>query len=419
MAEINAVRGMTDIQPDSSLRWSYFEEVVREVMRTFGYQNIRTPILEKTELFVRSLGEVTDIVEKEMYTFKDQLNNESLTLRPEGTAACVRAAIQHNMTYAGGQRLWYMGPMFRHERPQRGRYRQFHQLGVEALGFNGVESDTEHLLINKRLWDVIGLADITLEINTLGDFESRQKYKIELVKFLSAHLDSIDEHSQKRLKTNPLRILDSKDPVTRETVLSGPKLMDFIGKQSMTQFDKIRKSLDELGVDYKVNEYLVRGLDYYNDLIYEWKTSSLGAQGTVSAGGRYDSLFSQIGGKSTSACGLAVGIERVLELLKNGESGEPNTECDVYVVHEGEIAGKFGLKAAMELREGGLSVIFNYDGGSIKSQMKRANASGSRYAVIIGDNEVELEMLSVKPLRTRDLQEMLPLPDAIKKIKMS
>ena len=294
MAEINAVRGMIDIQPEKSAGWHYFEEVVRDVMHSFGYQNIRTPILEKTELFVRSLGEVTDIVEKEMYTFRDQLNDESLTLRPEGTAACVRAAIQHNMIYGGGKRLWYMGPMFRHERPQRGRYRQFHQLGVEALGFSGIDSDTEHLLINKRLWDVFGLSNITLEINTLGDLEARTKYKKELVEFLSENLDSIDEHSRKRLETNPLRILDSKDPSTRETVLSGPKLMDFIGKDSMAQFNKVRQSLDDLDIDYRVNEYLVRGLDYYNDLIYEWKTSSLGAQGTISAGGRYDSLFSQI-----------------------------------------------------------------------------------------------------------------------------
>ncbi len=417
MDSIRAVRGMNDIPPEKEAVWNHLEEIVREVMVIFGYGNIRTPIVEKTDLFTRSLGEITDIVEKEMYTFKDQMNGESLTLRPEGTAACVRAVIQHNLVYGGGKRLWYMGPMFRHERPQKGRYRQFHQLGVEAVGFQGYEADTEHLLINNKLWQMLEISDLQLEINSLGNLETREEYKKALVKYLTNHLESIDENSRKRLATNPLRILDSKDANTREIVSEGPKIIDYLDKNSLKRFDSIKKTLDKMGVDYAVNNYLVRGLDYYNDLIYEWTTASLGAQGTVSAGGRYDALCSQIGGKETPACGFAVGMERVIELLMLKKIPPKINPIDVYMIFDGQIAREYAWNAASLLREEGVSVIFNYDSGSFKSQIKRADSSGADYAIIIGEDEAASELVSLKPLRSRTPQELLTLKNVIKKIK--
>ena len=408
---------MNDIPPEKEAVWNHLEEVVREVMVIFGYGNIRTPIVEKTDLFTRSLGEVTDIVEKEMYTFKDQMNGESLTLRPEGTAACVRAVIQHNLVYGGGKRLWYMGPMFRHERPQKGRYRQFHQLGVEAVGFDGYEADTEHLLINNKLWQMLEISDLQLEINSLGNLETREEYKKALVKYLRNHLESIDENSRKRLATNPLRILDSKDANTREIVSNGPKIIDYLDKNSLNRFDSIKKTLDKMGVGYTVNNYLVRGLDYYNDLIYEWTTESLGSQGTVSAGGRYDALCSQIGGKDTPACGFAVGMERVIELLMLKEIPPKVNSIDVYMIFDGQIAREYAWYAASLLREEGVSVVFNYDSGSFKSQIKRADSSGADYAIIIGEDEAASELVSLKPLRSRTPQELLTLKNATKKIK--
>ena len=408
---------MNDIPPEKGAVWNHLEEIVREVMVMFGYGNIRTPIVEKTDLFTRSLGEVTDIVEKEMYTFKDQMNGESLTLRPEGTAACVRAVSQHNLVYGGGQRLWYMGPMFRHERPQKGRYRQFHQLGVEAVGFHGYEADTEHLLINNKLWQMLEISDLQLEINSLGNLETREEYKKALVKYLTNHLESIDENSRKRLVTNPLRILDSKDANTREIVSDGPKIIDYLDKNSLKRFDSIKTTLDKMGVDYTVNNYLVRGLDYYNDLIYEWTTESLGAQGTVSAGGRYDALCSQIGGKETPACGFAVGMERVIELLMLKKTPPKINSIDVYMIFDGQIAREYAWYAASLLREDGVSVIFNYDSGSFKSQIKRADSSGADYAIIIGEDEAVSQLVSLKPLRSRAPQELLTLRNVIKKIQ--
>ena len=352
-----------------------------------------------------------------MYTFKDQMNGESLTLRPEGTAACVRAVSQHNLVYGGGQRLWYMGPMFRHERPQKGRYRQFHQLGVEAVGFHGYEADTEHLLINNKLWQMLEISDLQLEINSLGNLETREEYKKALVKYLTNHLESIDENSRKRLVSNPLRILDSKDANTREIVSDGPKIIDYLDKNSLKRFDSIKTTLDKMGVDYTVNNYLVRGLDYYNDLIYEWTTESLGAQGTVSAGGRYDALCSQIGGKETPACGFAVGMERVIELLMLKKTPPKIDPIDVYMIFDGQIAREYAWYAASLLREDGVSVIFNYDSGSFKSQIKRADSSGADYAIIIGEDEAVSQLVSLKPLRSRAPQELLTLKNVIKKIK--
>ncbi len=407
---------MNDVQPSEMESWSFLENTVTRAMEMFGYEQIRTPIVEKTELFIRSLGTTTDIVEKEMYTFKDNLNGESLTLRPEGTAACVRSAVQNNLLYESGKRLWYMGPMFRHERPQRGRFRQFNQIGVEALGFAGYQVDVEHLIMNKKILEGLGLKDIKLEINCLGDRQSRDKFKAELVRYLQKHIDDLDDHSRKRLNTNPLRILDSKNKKTRGVVEKGPKIAEFLSDVSSANFQAIRSTLDHLGIDHTVNHFLVRGLDYYNDLIYEWKTSELGAQGTVSAGGRYDGLFQQLGGKPNVACGFAIGMERILELLKVKDLEVPERSADVYLVYEIGTAMDFAWEVAETLRSQGISVIFNYSGGKFRSQMRRANSSGARYAIILGESEVNKRMVVLKPLRSRDIQQSIPLNSVQNKI---
>ena len=403
---------MNDVLPDQAPLWEFFEQTVRDWLGSYGYRNIRMPVLEKTDLFVRSIGEVTDIVEKEMYTFVDQLNGESLTLRPEGTASCVRAAIQHNLLYAGPCRVFYWGPMFRHERPQKGRFRQFHQVGVEALGFKGPDVDAEHMIMGARLWKLLGLTDIRLEINSLGSTESRARYRARLVEYLESRDEELDADSRRRLHTNPLRVLDSKNPAMKDVVDQAPRLADDLDDASAASFEQLQSLLRAAEIAYTINPRLVRGLDYYNDAVYEWTTDRLGAQGTVCAGGRYDGLFAQIGGKDSAACGYAMGIERLLALMEEaGEVPEPPVP-DAYVVHAGDAANQFAWTAAEALRNARLRVVLHCGGGSFKSQMKRANSSGARYAVIIGDDEAGAGLVSLKPLREAGEQTKLDIDEA-------
>ncbi len=396
---LQAIRGMNDILPDEAELWEQFEETVRDWLRGYGYRPIRMPLVESTPLFARAIGAVTDIVEKEMYSFTDSLNGELLTLRPEGTASCVRAVLQHNLLYDGPKRLWYQGPMFRHERPQKGRYRQFHQIGVEALGFNGPDIDAEQILMCQRLWDDLGLEDIRLEINSLGQTEERQQHRAALIAHFEKHAAQLDADAQRRLHTNPLRILDSKNPAMQEIVESAPKLIDYLGKESLGHFEGVQALLKDAGVPYRINPRLVRGLDYYNLTVFEWVTESLGAQGTVCAGGRYDGLVAQLGGKAAPACGFAMGIERLLALwLEQGGQAE-RVAVDVYLVHQGEQAQRLAFRAAEGMRDNGYAVQLHCGGGSFKSQMKRADASGAALAVIIGDDEAAAGEVTLKPLR--------------------
>jgi histidyl-tRNA synthetase len=414
--QIQAIRGMNDVLPDAARLWERCEETVRGWLRAYGYRNLRTPILEKTELFVRSIGEVTDIVEKEMYTFVDALSGESLALRPEGTAACVRAVIEHNLLYAGPQRLWYWGPMFRHERPQKGRFRQFHQVGVEALGFPGSDIDAEHLAMCARLWRALGVDGIELDLNTLGDAPSRNRYRQRLVRYLERHEGRLDADSKRRLRANPLRILDSKNPEMAELIAGAPKLTEDLDEDSLKRFEELQGLLRESGVSFRINSRLVRGLDYYNGAVYEWVSDRLGAQNAVCAGGRYDALVEQIGGKPTPACGFALGIERLLALMKDG-AGRPAPGPDVYLMRQGAAAERYGARVAEHMRDGGLAVVLHCGGGSFKSQMKRADASGARYAVIVGDDEAGAGVVSVKPLREAAQQVRASVPAAIDLIK--
>ncbi|HSC95129.1 MAG TPA: histidine--tRNA ligase [Burkholderiales bacterium] len=412
--KIQAIRGMNDVLPDEAHLWEFFEDTVRTWLRAYGYRNLRTPILEKTELFVRSIGEVTDIVEKEMYTFVDALSGESLALRPEGTAACVRAVIEHNLLYGGPQRLWYWGPMFRHERPQKGRFRQFHQVGVEALGFAGSDIDAEHLVMCARLWRSLGLDGIELELNTLGDAPSRSRYRHRLVRYLEGHEHRLDADSKRRLHANPLRVLDSKNPEMTELIGGAPRMVDDLDEVSMKSFEDLQAMLRESGVSFRINDRLVRGLDYYNGAVYEWVSDRLGAQNAVCAGGRYDALIEQIGGKPAPACGFALGVERLLALLRNGAI---RPLPDVYLVRQGVAAGRYGARVAEQLRDGGLTVVLHCGEGGFKSQMKRADASGARYAVIVGDDEASAAAVSVKPLREAAQQVRASVSEAIDLIK--
>ena len=397
---LRAVRGMNDILPNEIGVWQQFEATVRAWLASYGYRELRTPILEPTALFKRAIGEVTDIVEKEMYTFVDALNGESLTLRPEGTASCVRAVIEHNLIYDGGKRLWYQGPMFRHERPQKGRYRQFHQIGVEAMGFAGPDTDIEHLLMTARLWRLLGLSEaVQLEINSLGGVESRARHRAKLIAYFEAHQDQLDEDAKRRLHSNPLRILDTKNPAMWTLVDAAPQLLDELDDAARAHFDTVCAALDAAGLVYRINPRLVRGLDYYNYTVVEWVTDRLGAQGTVCAGGRFDGLIEQLGGKPAPACGFAMGIERLLALM--AELGQQGTVDgpDAYLVNVGEAATRMAQTVAETLREGGLSVVLHAGGGSFKSQMKKADASAARYAIILGDDEAATGEVSVKPLR--------------------
>jgi histidyl-tRNA synthetase len=410
MAEpIQAVKGMNDILPPDSGRWEWFEDKVRALMRRYGYQNVRVPIVEPTPLFVRGLGEVTDIVEKEMYSFVDSMNGDPLTLRPEGTAGVVRAAIEHSMLYEGGKRLYYIGPMFRHEKPQRGRYRQFHQVGVEALGHGGPDVDAEVILMARALWRDLGLADVQLELNSLGQSQERQAHRQALVAYLQAHEGELDADSRRRLHSNPLRILDTKNPALQALVEGAPRLMDFLGEASLAHFDAVRAVLDAVGQPYRLNPRLVRGMDYYNLTVFEWTTTQLGAQGTICGGGRYDGLFELIGGKPAPAVGWGMGIERVLDLLQQQALVPPPLPPAAYAVVPHAAALPRALACIEALRAAGVSVLMHAGGkdgpGSMKSQFKRADASGARFALVFGAEELAAGEVSVKPLREASAQQ--------------
>ncbi|MDR3220440.1 MAG: histidine--tRNA ligase [Candidatus Accumulibacter sp.] len=396
---IQSVRGMNDILPGESELWDLFEESVRSWLKSYGYRPIRLPIVEPTPLFTRAIGEVTDIVEKEMYSFEDSLNGEQLTLRPEGTAGCVRAVIQHNLAAQQPRRLYYMGQMFRHERPQKGRYRQFNQVGVEAFGFAGPDIDAEHILMGARLWDDLGLDGVKLQLNSLGQPDERANYRAELVAYFEKHTGLLDEDARRRLHTNPLRLLDSKNPAMREVIAGAPQLMGHLGVESLAHFEGVQRILRDVGLPYEVNPRLVRGLDYYNLTVFEWVSDRLGAQGTVCAGGRYDGLAGLLGGKPMPACGFAMGVERLLTLIRDS-GGEPEPDpADVYLVHQGDAALRLAPRVAEELRDKGIDVLFHCGGGSFKSQMKKADASGAAFAVIIGDDEASAGEVTLKALR--------------------
>ena len=414
---LQAVRGMNDVLPSDSHVWQRFEDTVRDWLAGYGYREIRLPLVEKTELFVRSIGEVTDIVEKEMYTFVDQLNGESLTLRPEATASCVRAVLEHSLLYAGPQRLWYQGPMFRHERPQKGRYRQFHQVGVEALGYSGPDIDAEHLVMLTRLWKRLGVGDVVLQINTLGTPEDRARHRARLQDYLRGHWAELDEELRRRCERNPLRVLDSKDPALAPLIDAAPRLIDDLDEVSLLHFEALQALLREAGIEYEIVPSMVRGLDYYNFTVFEWVTARLGAQGTICAGGRYDGLVEQVGGRPAPACGFALGVERVLALLEEQGRRPDATAADAYLVHQGDAADRYAWVVAERLRDAGLRVLFHCGGGSFKSQMKKADASGARFAVIVGDDEAAAGRASLKPLRELKEQvqaELRELPALIK-----
>ena len=408
---IQAIRGMNDILPEQTPYWQYVENSFRQLMQSYGYQEIRMPIVESTALFKRSIGEVTDIVEKEMYTFDDR-NGDSLTLRPEGTASCVRAAMQHGLLHNQIQRLWYSGPMFRHERPQKGRYRQFHQFGVEAFGLDGPDVDAELILMSNRLWQKLGMSDdVSLELNSLGSAETRQQYRKILVEYFSAHEAELDDDSKRRLQTNPLRILDSKNPAMQNLNENAPKLIDHLDAESKQDFETLCNILNDAGVSYKINPRLVRGLDYYSKTVFEWVTDKLGAQGTICAGGRFDGLVEQLGGKATPAIGFALGLERLIELLEIPENVQRENNLNVYLVLMGEQALSKGLPLAEQWRNeiSGLKLQVNCGGGSIKSQMKKADKSGAGLAFILGDDELEKNVITVKFLREKKEQEVIGL----------
>ena len=396
---LQAVRGMNDILPDEAAFWELFEDTIRSWLKAYGYRPIRLPIVEPTPLFKRAIGEVTDIVEKEMYSFIDSLNGEPLTLRPEGTAGCVRAVIQHNLIARQPQRLYYIGQMYRHERPQKGRYRQFHQVGVEALGYAGPDIDAEMILMGARLWADLGLDGIELQLNSLGQVDERAQHRAALIAYFEENAELLDEDGKRRLYTNPLRILDTKNPALQDLCAAAPKLIDYLGAESLAHFEGVQRVLRDAGIPYTINPRLVRGLDYYSLTVFEWVTDRLGAQGTVCAGGRYDGLVEQLGGKAAPACGFAMGIERLIALIKDA-GGEPAAPApDVYMVHQGEAASRLAFRVAEGLRDQGIAVLLHCGGGSFKSQMKKADGSGATFAVIIGDDEAATGEAQLKPLR--------------------
>lgn len=414
LVKILGVKGMNDLLPAEASRWEYLEKTLLSLAKSYGYQNIRTPILEHTDVFQRGIGEVTDIVEKEMYSFEDRLNGEQLTLRPEGTAAVVRSVVENNLLYEGPKRLYYLGPMFRHERPQRGRYRQFHQFGIEALGFAGPDIDAEIILMCQRLWDDLGIIGVQLEINSLGNETERLAHRTALVAYFEAHKDQLDADSNKRLVSNPLRILDSKNPEMQTLIETAPKLLDYLGAESKQHFEGLQQLLRANNLPFKINPRLVRGLDYYNLTVFEWTTTQLGSQGTIAGGGRYDPLIERMGGKSAPACGWAMGVERVIELMKEqGLGSDDSPLCDVYFIHAGGKTSEVALVEAEKMRSAGVDCIVHAstDGqaSSFKSQMKKADASGALYAVIIGDDELNLLQASVKDLRSNGEQQAISL----------
>ena len=410
---IQAVRGMNDVLPDEAAWWRRFEATVEAWLERYGYRNIRMPLVEHTQLFRRAIGEVTDIVEKEMYSWRDELNGEDLTLRPEGTASCVRAAIEHNLLYDGPKRLWYAGPMYRHERPQKGRYRQFHQYGVEALGFDGPDIDAEHIVMCAALWRDLGLEGVRLEINTIGSTEERARYRADLVRHLEASQDRLDADAKRRMHTNPLRVLDSKNPMVHEVVAAAPALTGYLGEASIAHFDALRRLLEVAGVQYAINPRLVRGLDYYNLTVFEWISDALGAQGTVCGGGRYDGLFAQIGGKPAPATGFAMGNERLIALLRDAGAAAAVRPPDAYLLAQGDGAREYALTLAESLRAAGYSIVQHAGGGSFKSQMRKADASGAWTALIVGADEVRDGEVSVKFLRKAEPQYRIVRADAV------
>jgi len=407
--QISAIRGMNDIYSDDAEAFDYILNNAERILQQYGYKSIRLPIVEKTELFCRSIGEVTDIVEKEMYTFSDR-NGDSLTLRPEGTAGCVRAVVQNGLAHNQIQKLYYTGPMFRYERPQKGRYRQFHQFGVEVFGLSTSDIDAELIVLTARLWEQLGLESLELQINSLGSNEARAVYREKLVAYFEASKEQLDEDSQRRLYSNPLRILDSKNPDMKSLIAGAPKLIDHLDSESVEHFEQVKQYLDDLGIDYVVNPNLVRGLDYYNRTVFEWVTTELGAQGTVCAGGRYDGLVEQIGGKSTPAVGFAMGIERLTALLLDQKKVQVSSAADLYIVAVGNDVARPAMVISEMLRDGfpHLNVQMNCGGGSFKSQFKKADKSGAKYAVVLGDQEVERKVVALKPLRTDEEQKLVP-----------
>lgn len=407
---LQAIRGMNDILPEQTPAWRYLENTLVNLLDGYGYKEIRLPIVEYTELFARGIGEGTDVVDKEMYTFLDR-NEESLTLRPEGTAGCVRAVLEHGLAGGGQvQKLWYAGPMFRYEKPQKGRYRQFHQVGVEAFNLPGPDVDAELIVLTWRLWKKLGLADaVTLQLNSLGSSEARAAYRDALVAYLRERFDQLDEDSQRRLTTNPLRILDSKNEATQAALVGAPTLGDYLDEESRLHFEGVKARLDAAGIRYQINHKLVRGLDYYNRTVFEWVTDKLGAQGTVCAGGRYDGLVAQLGGKATPGVGFAMGVERLVLLLETLDllPAELNRAADVYVCAFGEAAELAALTLVERLRDElpGLRLLLNTGGGSFKSQFKKADKSGARYALILGDDELAARVVGCKPLRDDSEQQ--------------
>ncbi|MBU2877883.1 MULTISPECIES: histidine--tRNA ligase [Aliiglaciecola] len=400
--QIQAVRGMNDCLPADSGVWQWVEDKIRSVVGSYGYQELRTPIVESTDLFKRSIGEVTDIVEKEMYTFEDR-NGDSLTLRPENTASCVRAGNQHGLIYNQQQRIWYMGPMFRHERPQKGRYRQFHQFGVETFGLDGPDIDVEVIMLSARLWKVFGISEhVTLEINSLGSNQARANYRDALVEYLSARKSQLDEDSLRRLESNPLRVLDSKNPDVQAAIKDAPTLLDYLDDESKTHFESLCSKLTDMGIQYRINPRLVRGLDYYNRTVFEWVTESLGSQGTVCAGGRYDGLVEQLGGKPSTAVGFAMGIERLVLMLQTlGLTSDVPDPVDIYVTALGDSTELYAMKLSEQLRDSSpqLRVQLHCGGGNLKKQMKRADKSGAPIVIVIGENEMNENKVVVKYLR--------------------
>lgn len=414
-AKFQSIKGFYDILPEQTALWQKLEQTALNVLSLYGYRNIRLPVVEPTDLFVRSVGEHTDIVEKEMYSWVDTLNDDRLTLRPEGTAGCVRAVVEHNLTYNGPQRLWYMGPMFRHENVQKGRQRQFHQIGVEAFGYAGPDVDAEQIIMLARLWRELGIADVELQINTIGDIEERAEYRKALIDHFSSHAELLDEDAKRRLHTNPLRILDSKNPRMQAMIEAAPKLIDHLGEETRAHFDGLRSLLDQANVSYRINPRLVRGLDYYNRSVFEWVTTRLGSQGTIAAGGRYDTLVQNLGGEATPACGFAMGLERIC-LLMQDYGVQASDAPDVYLVNVGEAAEQQALSVAEKFRDAGIAVAVHAGGGSFKSQMKKADRSAAPYAIILGEDEARSGQVTLKPMAGGE-QARMKLEDAIRNLQ--
>ncbi|HUN94552.1 MAG TPA: histidine--tRNA ligase [Burkholderiaceae bacterium] len=411
--KIAALRGMNDMLPSDAPLWEWFEARIVDWLRSYGYRQVRTPLLETTELFVRGIGEVTDIVEHEMYSFEDRLNGERLTLRPEFTAGIVRAAIEHSLTYESPQRVWSMGPVFRHERPQRGRYRQFHQVDVEALGFAGPDIDAEHIAMLARLWRVLGIERVHLEINCLGQAEERANHRADLIAHFERHVDALDADARRRLHANPLRILDSKNPALAPLIAEAPRITAYLGAESRAHFDGVQALLGAAGIPYVVNPRLVRGLDYYNLTVFEWITDALGAQGTLCGGGRYDPLAQRMGGKPMPACGFGIGIERVVDLLRESGRVDLAPSCDAYVVHQGGATRATAFLAAERLRDAGLEVTLHAGEASLKGQLRRADAHGAAFAVIIGESEAAAGTAAVKALHGEAAARAFPRQEEV------